>query len=106
MSRQPSARITLPRHPRLRGESALMPSRFLDEDAVARYHDYDFRFDTDTLRDRTIVLAGGTGGLGAAAAVLLACEGSRLVLGYRSNRKRAQELSRVLEKRGAAGVEL
>lgn len=38
---------------------------------------------------RDIVLAGGTGGLGAATAELLAAEGARLVISYRSNRDRA-----------------
>ena len=43
----------------------------------------------DSLRGREIVLAGGTGGLGAATAELLAAEGARLVLSYRSNAARA-----------------
>lgn len=43
----------------------------------------------DALRGREIVLAGGTGGLGAAVAELLAAEGARLVLGYRANAERA-----------------
>jgi NAD(P)-dependent dehydrogenase (short-subunit alcohol dehydrogenase family) len=40
-----------------------------------------------------IVLAGGSGGLGAATAELLAAEGSPLVVSYRSNAERAQKLS-------------
>ncbi len=40
-----------------------------------------------------IVLAGGAGGLGAAAADLLAAEGFPLVLSYRSNARRAEKLS-------------
>jgi 3-oxoacyl-[acyl-carrier protein] reductase len=44
----------------------------------------------DTLRGREIVLAGGTGGLGSAALELLAAEGARLVVSYRSNRERAE----------------
>jgi NAD(P)-dependent dehydrogenase (short-subunit alcohol dehydrogenase family) len=43
----------------------------------------------DTLRDRQIVLAGGSGGLGSAAAELLHAEGARLVIGYRQNAERA-----------------
>ena len=35
---------------------------------------------TDTLRDREIILAGGTGGLGTATAELLAAEGAHLTL--------------------------
>jgi NAD(P)-dependent dehydrogenase (short-subunit alcohol dehydrogenase family) len=44
----------------------------------------------DTLRARTIVLAGGTGGLGSAAAEMLHAEGARLVMSYRRKAERAQ----------------
>ena len=47
----------------------------------------------ETLRGRTIVLAGGSGGLGAATAQLLAEEGAALVVSYRSNAARAERLS-------------
>src|SRR5436305_6610857 len=47
----------------------------------------------DTLRGREIVLAGGSGGLGSAAAELLAAEGARLVIGYRRNAERAERWS-------------
>ncbi|HVP46173.1 MAG TPA: SDR family oxidoreductase [Bryobacteraceae bacterium] len=47
----------------------------------------------DTLRDRQIVLAGGSGGIGSAVAALLAAEGARLVVSYRANRERAQRWS-------------
>lgn len=40
-----------------------------------------------------IVLAGGSGGLGAATAELLAAEGFRLVVSYRSNGQRAERLA-------------
>jgi len=45
------------------------------------------------LRGREIVLAGGSGGIGAAVARLLAAEDARLVIGYRSNRERAARWS-------------
>jgi len=38
------------------------------------------------------VLAGGSGGLGSAAASLLAAEGAKLVVSYRANRERAERL--------------
>ncbi len=38
------------------------------------------------------MLAGGSGGLGSAAAGLLAAEGAKLVVSYRSNRERAERL--------------
>jgi NAD(P)-dependent dehydrogenase (short-subunit alcohol dehydrogenase family) len=44
---------------------------------------------SETLRGREIVLAGGSGGLGSAAAELLAAEGARLVIGYRRHAERA-----------------
>ena len=44
------------------------------------------------LSGRVILLAGGTGGLGAATAKLLAAEGARLVIGYSENDERAARL--------------
>lgn len=43
----------------------------------------------DSLEGREVVLAGGTGGLGAATAALLVAEGARVVLSFRANRERA-----------------
>ncbi len=47
----------------------------------------------ETLRGRTVLLAGGAGGLGSALAQLLAEEGAELVVSYRSNAARAERLS-------------
>ena len=44
------------------------------------------------LAGRVVVLAGGSGGLGAATARLLAREGARLVIGYLHNTERAERL--------------
>jgi 3-oxoacyl-[acyl-carrier protein] reductase len=49
----------------------------------------------ETLRGKTILLAGGSGGLGAATAELLAAEGAKLVVGYRANRERAERLAAI-----------
>jgi 3-oxoacyl-[acyl-carrier protein] reductase len=46
----------------------------------------------ETLQGKEIVLAGGSGGLGSAAAGLLAAEGAKLVVSYRANRERAERL--------------
>ncbi len=54
-----------------------------------------------SLEGRVVVLAGGTGGLGAAAAKLLADEGARLVIGYWRDEARAE---RVRESCGAGAV--
>jgi NAD(P)-dependent dehydrogenase (short-subunit alcohol dehydrogenase family) len=45
---------------------------------------------SESLRDKQIVLAGGSGGIGAAVTDMLLAEGARLVIGYRSNRTRAE----------------
>lgn len=45
---------------------------------------------TASLRGREIILAGGTGGLGAAIASMLSLEGAATVLSYRANEERAQ----------------
>lgn len=46
----------------------------------------------ETLRDREIVLAGGSGGLGLAAADLLAAEGARLIVSYRHQASRPGQM--------------
>lgn len=45
-----------------------------------------------SLRDRSIIVAGGAGGLGAACVRLLAAEGARVVASYLSNAARADAL--------------
>jgi NAD(P)-dependent dehydrogenase (short-subunit alcohol dehydrogenase family) len=44
----------------------------------------------ESLRGREVVLAGGSGGIGAALAELLLAEGTRLTISYRANRERAE----------------
>ena len=44
---------------------------------------------SDTLKGREVVLAGGSGGIGAAVAEALVAESARLVISYRVNRDRA-----------------
>ncbi|HRJ18783.1 MAG TPA: SDR family NAD(P)-dependent oxidoreductase, partial [Bryobacteraceae bacterium] len=46
-----------------------------------------------SLRDRSIIVAGGAGGLGAACVRLLAAEGARVVASYLHNAARAAALS-------------
>ncbi len=48
---------------------------------------------------RSIILAGGSGGLGSAVAEALAARGARPVIGCRSNRERADNLARMLEQK-------
>jgi NAD(P)-dependent dehydrogenase (short-subunit alcohol dehydrogenase family) len=49
----------------------------------------------DSLRGREIVVVGGAGGLGAASTELLAAEGARLVIGYRSREDRARQFEKL-----------
>lgn len=74
-----------------------MESRYWDDKLAERYRQFRFEFRERALAGHTVVLAGGTGGLGAATAALLAREGAHLVLGYRANRARAEALGRALE---------
>ena len=48
----------------------------------------------DSMAGREVVLAGGTGGLGAASTELLAEVGARLTIGYRSRQDRAAEFEK------------
>jgi len=75
-----------------------MSSKFWDEKRNSAYRELRFEFATNTLAGRTVVLAGGTGGLGAATALLLAGEGAHLILGYRKNRERALAVATAVEK--------
>lgn len=67
-------------------------------------YEFDFDFPENTLRDRLVLLAGGSGGLGSACAVLLAREGARLLLGYQNNGERAAALAEHLRTRYACRV--
>ena len=62
--------------------------------------------DASTLRDRVCVLAGGSGGIGAALARALHREGAPLVVGYRRNEERAESLAAELRADGGAPVAL
>lgn len=83
-----------------------MPSEFFDESVAERYEHFEFDFRANTLADKTVILGGGSGGLGAATAMLLAQEGARLVIGFRSNGERAEALAAAARKAGAADVRL
>jgi NAD(P)-dependent dehydrogenase (short-subunit alcohol dehydrogenase family) len=72
-------------------------------DAYARFH-YDFP--ERTLAGKTVVVAGGTGGLGAATVSLLLREGAHLIVGYRKDRERAASLSKAMGEQYGANLEL
>jgi NAD(P)-dependent dehydrogenase (short-subunit alcohol dehydrogenase family) len=83
-----------------------MSSSYWDEQLAARLREFRYDFPTDALTGRTVVVAGGTGGLGAACVALLAREGARLIVGYRSNRDRAEALRRSIREQFAHEISL
>jgi NAD(P)-dependent dehydrogenase (short-subunit alcohol dehydrogenase family) len=72
-------------------------------DAYARFR-YDFP--ERTLAGKTVVVAGGTGGLGAATVSLLLHGGAHLIVGYRKDRERAARLSSAMGEQYGANLEL
>jgi len=68
----------------------------------------EFRFDfrDGGLPDRTILVAGGTGGLGSAVSALLARDGARVVAGFCRNRPRAERLQKWIRETYSAEIHL
>ncbi len=75
-----------------------MTSQHWDEARAQKYRQFRYDFPEKSLAGKTIIVAGGTGGLGAATVWLLAREGAQLIVGYRQNRDRAGKLSLAIEK--------
>lgn len=80
-----------------------MASSYGDETLAGRYRAFRYDFSGQALRGRVVVVAGGTGGLGGAAVALLAHEGARLVVGYRTDRARAEALRRSIAEQFGQG---
>jgi NAD(P)-dependent dehydrogenase (short-subunit alcohol dehydrogenase family) len=76
-----------------------MTSPHWDENLAEAYRRFQFQFPEKALAGKTIVVAGGTGGLGAATVVRLVLEGAHPIVGYCENRERAGMLSAAIEKR-------
>lgn len=83
-----------------------MPSVYWDEARAEAYRRFAFQFPDRPLAGQSVVLSGGSGGLGAAAAALLAREGANLIIGYRANRGRAEALCAALQRQFHAKVQL
>ena len=83
-----------------------MASSYWDEALAARYRAFQYSFAERPLAGRVVILAGGTGGLGAATTMLLASEGAKLVVGFRSNRARAEALRAAVAGQTGASISL
>ncbi len=83
-----------------------MTSKYWEEKLAERYRAHRYEFAQRTLAGKTIVVAGGTGGLGAATVALLTAEGARLVVGYRANRERAEALAKAMREQFGAELKL
>lgn len=83
-----------------------MASQYWDEKAAERYRAFRYEFRDRPLAGKTILVAGGTGGLGAATVGLLLREGARVIVGYRSNRKRAEDFHRAMKEQFGADLEM
>jgi 3-oxoacyl-[acyl-carrier protein] reductase len=59
---------------------------------MADQNEFGYNFDGDGLGGKTILVAGGTGGLGGAVSALLARDGARVIAGFRRDRSRAERL--------------
>jgi 3-oxoacyl-[acyl-carrier protein] reductase len=74
-----------------------MTSQYWDAGQAHAYHEFQYQFPEKTLAGKTVIVAGGSGGLGPAPVALLAREGAHLVVGYRANRERAEALRQAIE---------
>ena len=83
-----------------------MSSPHWDENRTQTYGRFEYQFDEKALAGKMVVVAGGTGGLGAATTVLLAREGAQLIVGYRKDRERATKLSKLIADKYDANVTL
>ena len=83
-----------------------MTSRFTDPVELQRVESLQFQFGSRSLERKVILVPGGTGGLGACLVALLLSEGAVPVVGYRSNRTRAEFVKSSLESRFGGRVHL
>src|SRR5208282_6020348 len=83
-----------------------MTSQYWDAGQAHAYHEFQYHFPEKTLGGKTVIVAGGSGGLGAATVALLAREGAHLVVGYCANRERAEALRHAIESTYACRISL
>ncbi len=82
-----------------------MSSKYLDDDRQARQATFEYEFD-DSMAGHLVLVAGGTGGLGSAAAARMIDAGADVVLGYGSDEQRALTVKEALEARYRRRVEI
>ena len=84
-----------------------MSSQHWDAARADAYAQFRYDFPERTVAGKTVVVAGGTGGLGAATVALLLHEGAHLIVGYRKDRERAARLSKAMGEQygGEIGVD-
>ena len=83
-----------------------MPSKYWDEKLADQLRQFRYKFPEKRLAGKTVIVAGGTGGLGSALVALLAREGAKLIVGYRWNRERAEALRGAIQEQFNAAIEL
>jgi NAD(P)-dependent dehydrogenase (short-subunit alcohol dehydrogenase family) len=74
-----------------------MASQYWNEAQADAYRQFRYAFPERALAGKTVIVAGGSGGLGAATVALLAREGAQVVVGYRANRERAEALRQSIQ---------
>jgi 3-oxoacyl-[acyl-carrier protein] reductase len=82
-----------------------MASKYLDEQRQARQSRHEYAVE-DRLDGRTVLVAGGAGGLGAAVCARLMSKGADIVIGYATNTDRANLVKENLEGQFSSSVTL
>jgi NAD(P)-dependent dehydrogenase (short-subunit alcohol dehydrogenase family) len=82
-----------------------MTSQYCDAGQADAYHESQYHFPEKAPAGTTIV-AGGSGSLRAASVALLAREVAHLIVGYRSNRERAEALRQAIESTYSCSISL
>ena len=83
-----------------------MPSQYWNEKLAEQLRQFRYEFPEKTLARKTVIVAGGTGGLGSALVALLAREGASLIVGYRWNRDRAEAVRAAIKEQFSSTIEL
>jgi len=83
-----------------------MSSKYWDEGLAEKYRSFRYEFAERTLAGKTVLVAGATGGLGAALVALLAREGAQVIAGYRANHPRAEALAAAMREQFGAQLQL